>query len=226
MPERSTSTAIIAPSCWLPTTRCRSSDVSMSRPAALTTMSPVCMPPAWAGPSASTEVTRAPRGRSRPKARASSLVTACVLTPIRPRTIGRPVLRSSAIRMARSIGMAKDSPWKPPERVQMRLLMPITLPCALNSGPPELPGLTAASVWMNGTSRSSTLRDLAETMPAVTLCSKPKGEPMAATGSPTRTAAGLPIATVGRPTSVHLQERRRRSSRPRRRYGPAARACP
>jgi hypothetical protein len=29
--------------------------------------------------------------------------------------------------------------------------MPITSPAMLNSGPPELPGLTATSVWMNGT---------------------------------------------------------------------------
>ena len=26
--------------------------------------------------------------------------------------------------------------------------MPITSPCELSSGPPELPGLMAASVWM------------------------------------------------------------------------------
>jgi hypothetical protein len=29
--------------------------------------------------------------------------------------------------------------------------MPITSPARLNSGPPELPGLIATSVWMKGT---------------------------------------------------------------------------
>ena len=29
--------------------------------------------------------------------------------------------------------------------------MPITSPARLKSGPPELPGFTATSVWMNGT---------------------------------------------------------------------------
>ena len=33
-------------------------------------------------------------------------------------------------------------------RLMMALLMPITLPCMSNRGPPELPRLMAASVWM------------------------------------------------------------------------------
>ncbi len=40
---------------------------------------------------------------------------------------------------------------KPPERVNICELMPITSPFRLNKGPPELPGLIATSVWMNGT---------------------------------------------------------------------------
>src|SRR3989344_5551616 len=54
--------------------------------------------------------------------------------------------------------------------------MPTTSPRALNSGPPELPGFTATSVWMKGTRLSSgSERPLALTTPAVTLFSKPKG---------------------------------------------------
>jgi hypothetical protein len=67
--------------------------------------------------------------------------------------------------------------------------MPTTSPRVLNSGPPELPGLTATSVWMKGTALSSgSERPLALTTPAVTVFSKPKGEPMASTHSPTRSS--------------------------------------
>ena len=43
------------------------------------------------------------------------------------------------------IGMAKPMPW--PLRM-MAVLMPMTSPRMLNSGPPLLPGLIEASVWM------------------------------------------------------------------------------
>ena len=77
--------------------------------------------------------------------------------------------------------------------------MPTTCPWALNSGPPELPGLTATSDWMKGTELSSgSERPLALTTPAVTVFSNPKGEPMASTQSPARSAWLLPIGTVGR----------------------------
>ena len=56
--------------------------------------------------------------------------------------------RSSAIRIARSIGMANPSPSLPPLREMIDALMPITSPTAFTSGPPELPGLIEASVWI------------------------------------------------------------------------------
>ena len=62
--------------------------------------------------------------------------------------------------------------------------MPTTSPRRLISGPPELPGLMATSVWISGSS-SPVSRDLALTMPAVTVLSRPNGEPMAITHSPT-----------------------------------------
>ena len=37
---------------------------------------------------------------------------------------------------------------EPPEGEMMRVLAPITSPSMLNSGPPELPRLMLASVWM------------------------------------------------------------------------------
>ena len=44
--------------------------------------------------------------------------------------------------------MAKPTPWLPPERLKMAVLMPISRPSMSTSAPPELPGLMAASVWM------------------------------------------------------------------------------
>ena len=83
--------------------------------------------------------------------------------------------------------------------------MPITSPFRLNSGPPELPGLIATSVWMKGTKFSwGSDRPLALTMPAVTEFSKPKGEPMASTQSPTRSLPGSPRLTLGRPLASIL----------------------
>ena len=79
----------------------------------------------------------------------------------------------------------------------------------LNSGPPELPGLIATSVWMNGTKFScGSERPLAETMPAVTVFSKPNGEPIATTHSPTRRRVGSPNFTAGSvPVVLDLDQR-------------------
>ena len=59
-------------------------------------------------------------------------------------------------------------------------------PARLMSGPPEFPGLIAASVWMyDSVFRDPTsFRSVAETIPAVTEWSKPSGLPIARTHSP------------------------------------------
>ena len=44
--------------------------------------------------------------------------------------------------------MAKPMPTLPPEGEKICELMPMTLPSMSNSGPPELPRLIGASVWM------------------------------------------------------------------------------
>src|SRR5215203_5431541 len=82
------------------------------------------------------------------------------------------------------------------------VLMPTTLADALASGPPELPGLIAASVWITF-SMSRPLSPLIErpralTTPAVTLRWKPRGFPIATTSWPTtRSPASPSVATVG-----------------------------
>ena len=76
-------------------------------------------------------------------------------------TIGRTV----------SIGTANPMPTLPPFLLAICELMPITRPSRSNSGPPELPWLMAASVWMafwmvNPLGDSIT-RSSADTMPVV-----------------------------------------------------------
>ena len=79
----------------------------------------------------------------------------------------------------------------------MAELMPMTWPFMSSSGPPELPGLIAASVWialMKDWSSASppgvTGRFRALTMPVVTVLSRPSGAPTAITWSPTTTTFG------------------------------------
>jgi hypothetical protein len=80
-------------------------------------------------------------------------------------------------------GIAKPMPtlppWPPPllPPVAICALTPMTLPDPSSSGPPELPGFSAASVWIAplivaplGACRS---RCSAETMPVVSVWSRP-----------------------------------------------------
>src|ERR1035438_3569779 len=88
----------------------------------------------------------------------------------------------------------------------MAVFMPMTWPAISTSGPPEVPGLMAASVWMNFWNwlgaplgpGSSMERFLAETMPAVTVSDSENGLPIARTQSPTWAPSELPSLTVGR----------------------------
>ena len=62
-------------------------------------------------------------------------------------------------------------------------LTPITWPAALNSGPPELPGLIAASVWMTSSIEKPLGEEISRcsalTTPVVSVRSRPNGLPMA-----------------------------------------------
>ena len=84
----------------------------------------------------------------------------------------------------------------PPPPVSIWELIPITSPAASISGPPELPGLIAASVWITLLIEKPLgawiWRCSAETMPLVTVRSRPNGLPIATTGSPTWTFDELP----------------------------------
>jgi len=81
------------------------------------------------------------------------------------------------------------------------VLTPITSPRELTSGPPELPGLSAASVWMTSPIRrpfwARSERPTALTMPAVTVDSKPSGLPMAMAICPGLILLELPSRAAG-----------------------------
>ena len=86
-------------------------------------------------------------------------------------------------------------PTLPPVLLWICVLIPITRPSASSSGPPELPLLIAASVWI-APSRPKLagdwiVRSSALTIPLVTVPARPNGLPIAITGSPTCTSIGV-----------------------------------
>ena len=103
-------------------------------------------------------------------------------TPSAGRRTRPSVTRSLSTAFAVLIGMAKPMPALCPTLEAIMVLMPITSPCKFSSGPPELPGLMAASVWMASSmsmpSGSCTGR-IELTMPRVIVPARPNGLPMA-----------------------------------------------
>ena len=74
-------------------------------------------------------------------------------------------------------GTAKPMPMLPPDEDSIWLLMPITWPLRSSSGPPLLPLLIAASVWIappiGRLLGEVMVRSSALTMPVVTVFSRP-----------------------------------------------------
>jgi hypothetical protein len=96
------------------------------------------------------------------------------------------------------IGMAKPMPMDPPLWEKIAVLMPMTSPLRFKSGPPELPGLMEASVWMKFSyvATPTSERPVALITPTVTVWSSPKGLPMAMAHSPTRSASEFPRVAI------------------------------
>ena len=116
----------------------------------------------------------------------------------RPSRISAPTIA----RVVALIGTASPSPTP-----ATAVLMPTTRPWPSTSAPPELPGLSAASVWMTSSTTRATAparvgseRPSAETTPAVTEPEKPCGLPIATTSWPTRSVAASPSSAGGRPS--------------------------
>ncbi len=106
--------------------------------------SPGRMPARSAGESESTSDTSAPWASGRSGDPATEEVTCLTTTPNQPRVTFPRSLSWSRTRLAWLLGMAKPN-WL---RGMMAVVIPTTSPRRLNSGPPEFPGLMAASVWM------------------------------------------------------------------------------
>jgi hypothetical protein len=106
----------------------------------------------------------------------------------------------STIPLTLSIGMAKPTPLNAPEGLAMAVLMPISRPLESNRGPPLLPGLMAASVWITPAigrpvAADSISRPTPLTIPVVSVWSSPNGFPIANTFCPTRNALDRPSGT-------------------------------
>ena len=75
-------------------------------------------------------------------------------------------------------GIAKPTPVFCPVRLAMAVFMPIRRPWVSKSGPPELPGLIAASIWMIDLIvrllREGSVRFKLETMPVVSVPLQPE----------------------------------------------------
>ena len=112
------------------------------------------------------------------------------------------------MRLAMLIGIAKQIPWAD---WMMAVLMPITRPRLSSSGPPLLPGLSAASVWITLSTRwpvmLRSVRPSALITPAVTVESKPNGLPIATTSWPDAQARRFAELGVRQPRGVGLHDR-------------------
>ncbi len=147
-PSRSTVTGTLVPGLTAATTLRSSLEVFTGRSLKRVMMSPCRMPARPAGVSSPTLAMSTPALTSTPMASASSWVTSWMTTPRKPR-VTLPVSMSEVmIWRAMLMGMAKPMPMLPPERLKMAVFTPTTSPFRLTRGPPELPGLMAASVWM------------------------------------------------------------------------------
>jgi hypothetical protein len=120
------------------------------------------------------------------------------------------------------IGTANPTPSAFPDSLRICALIPMTVPRASKSGPPEFPLLIGASVWMASTRLYCDVSDLIErsvaaTTPTESELTFPNGLPIAATGSPTTTPLESPSgtgATRRRAGSLSRVTGRRRSRPP------------
>ena len=120
----------------------------MLRPATLVITSPGSRPARCAGEPFSMWFTTTPLACSTPRLASISSLAGCTPMPRYPRAT-RPVsMIESTTRRTTLLGTAKPMPSLPPPRLEIAELMPMISPSRFASGPPEFPGLIAASVWM------------------------------------------------------------------------------
>src|SRR5581483_2460028 len=170
--------------------------------------SPLRSPATSAPDPAVTSATSAPDVALIPSPAAIEGVTVNIWTPRNGRLwAGVPCLSWSMIGLAGDMAMENPMFWASPATA---VLTPTTSPAAFTSGPPELPGLMAASVWRTCSSRSpfsAVIERLrADTMPRVTVGppSRARALPMATTSSPTFSWSESPRTAVGSPPASTL----------------------
>jgi len=116
-PLRHSSTATLLPGLVAATMRGKSLELFTGLPSNLRITSLASIPALSAGPFFSTLLISAPTGLLRPNDSASSRVNSWIVTPMRPRVTFPLVRNCSVTCVATSIGIAKDKPIEPPERV-------------------------------------------------------------------------------------------------------------
>ena len=127
--------------------RARSSGTGL--PSKPVTRSPFASPALAAGPPSVTSATSAPCVRGQAQAFGDVLrhLLDAHADPAAPRDAELAQLRHHIARQVGGNGKA-DADAAARRRDRSRELMPMTLPSMSNSGPPELPRLIGASVWM------------------------------------------------------------------------------
>ena len=190
----------------------------MGRPSERKTRSSTRRPAAWAGEPSTTSTTRAPRLPS---------VGDWPRIPSQAVPTGSPSMSRWATNTTVSLGMAKPRPMLPPAKIpplRIEVFMPITRPWRSASGPPELPGLIGASVWIMATPAQSApgpfsqpyesmTRPSADTMPLVTVRSRSNGLPRATANWPTRRSSVKANTAGTRPSTSSARSRTATSRR-------------
>ena len=117
----------------------------MGTPSSFSATSPTSTPASKAGPSPATRVMMMPSSTLSPMRLATAGVTSCALSPISGLTTLPRVIRLSIIGRAVSELVAKPIPRA---GFSIAVFIPITSPSRFSRGPPLLPSLMAASVWI------------------------------------------------------------------------------
>ncbi len=144
-PSRITASRATVPGGRAAISRISSSFESTGCPSTSTTTSYGRRPARSAGELTLTSWTTAPRATVSPSARCKAGVTSVRVTPMKPRDTRPALFNCGSTATAWLIGTAKPMLLV---RELTAALMPTTSPRVLISGPPLLPKLIAASVWM------------------------------------------------------------------------------
>ena len=158
--------------------------------------------PGWTAAPVPLDVIHAPSVAERPFRAASPASSDWYWMPTQGRTSFCPASACWVSGIATLIGMAKPIPWADPATA---VSIPMTAPLVSTSGPPLLPGLIAASVWIRSLRLplvSVIVRSTPETTPTVTVPGYwPSGSPTAIAVSPSLSADESPSVAVGSPVA-------------------------